>query len=106
VGAQRPVGRGNEIKMTGARSARARTRGQNPLVFYISFYNTFIHISIPVHSCFLIALRSVEGFPGMQSRDSNSGLSYSKPTHYYLIYAAPKRLYPPVGDYEFRLWIQ
>ena len=32
VGAQRPVGRGNEIKMTGARSARARTRGQNPLV--------------------------------------------------------------------------
>ncbi len=31
-GAQRPVLRGNELKMTGARSARARTRGQNPLV--------------------------------------------------------------------------
>ena len=31
-GAQRPVGRGNEPKKTGARSARARTRGQNPLV--------------------------------------------------------------------------
>ncbi len=31
-GAQRPVGRGNELKKTGARSARARTRGQNPLV--------------------------------------------------------------------------
>jgi hypothetical protein len=32
-GAQRPVGRGNEYKKTGARSARARTRGQNPLVY-------------------------------------------------------------------------
>jgi hypothetical protein len=31
-GAQRPVGRDNESKKTGARSARARTRGQNPLV--------------------------------------------------------------------------
>ncbi len=31
-GAQRPVGRGNKPKKTGARSARARTRGQNPLV--------------------------------------------------------------------------
>ncbi len=31
-GAQRPVGRGIEPKKTGARSARARTRGQNPLV--------------------------------------------------------------------------
>ncbi len=31
-GAQRPVWRGNEPKKTGARSARARTRGQNPLV--------------------------------------------------------------------------
>jgi hypothetical protein len=31
-GAQLPVGRGNEPKKTGARSARARTRGQNPLV--------------------------------------------------------------------------
>ncbi len=32
-GAQRPVSRVNEPKKTGARSARARTRGQNPLVF-------------------------------------------------------------------------
>jgi hypothetical protein len=32
-GAQRPVWRGNEPKMTGARSARARTRGKNPLVY-------------------------------------------------------------------------
>jgi hypothetical protein len=28
-----PVWGGNELKKTGARSARARTRGQNPLVF-------------------------------------------------------------------------
>ncbi len=33
-GAQRPVWGGNELKKTGARSARARTRGQNPLVVY------------------------------------------------------------------------
>jgi hypothetical protein len=32
-GAQRPVRRGNAPKKTGARSARARTRGQNPLVY-------------------------------------------------------------------------
>jgi hypothetical protein len=31
-GAQRPVCRGNKLKKTGACSARARTRGQNPLV--------------------------------------------------------------------------
>ncbi len=31
-GARRTVGRGSEPKKTGARSARARTRGQNPLV--------------------------------------------------------------------------
>ena len=31
-GEQRPVWGGNELKKTGARSARARTRGQNPLV--------------------------------------------------------------------------
>ncbi len=33
-GAQRPVWVGSELKKTGARSARARTRGQNPLVLY------------------------------------------------------------------------
>jgi hypothetical protein len=31
-GEQRPVGRGNELKKTVARSAQARTRCQNPLV--------------------------------------------------------------------------
>ncbi len=30
-----PFGGGNELKKTGARSARARTRGQNPLVYHI-----------------------------------------------------------------------
>ncbi len=34
-GAERPNWRGNEPKKTGARSARARTRGQNPLVLHI-----------------------------------------------------------------------
>ncbi len=37
-GAQRPVWRGNAPKKTGARSARARTRGQNPLVFNSALY--------------------------------------------------------------------
>ncbi len=32
-GARGPFGRDNEIKKTGARSARARTRRQNPLVY-------------------------------------------------------------------------
>jgi hypothetical protein len=35
-GAQRRVWGGSEFKKTGARSARARTRGQNPLVYNIS----------------------------------------------------------------------
>jgi hypothetical protein len=34
-GAKRPDGHGNEPKKTGAGSARARTRGQNPLVLNI-----------------------------------------------------------------------
>jgi hypothetical protein len=44
-GAQRPVGHGNESKKTGARSARARTRGQNPLVLHKGFV---LQIRIPV----------------------------------------------------------
>jgi len=42
-GAQRPVGRGNAPKKTGARSAQARTRGQNPLVYNtpLLYYSTF-----------------------------------------------------------------
>jgi hypothetical protein len=39
VGAQRPVLRSNELKKTGARSARASTRGQNPLVYHIFIYD-------------------------------------------------------------------
>ncbi len=40
-GAQRPVGHGNEPKKTGERSARARTRGQNPLVYLIIIWVNF-----------------------------------------------------------------
>jgi hypothetical protein len=55
-GAQRPVGRGNEPKKTGARSARARTRGQNPLVKQIC--ETFIKktFSVSVLICLSLAL--------------------------------------------------
>ncbi len=38
-GAQRPVWGGNELKNTGARSARARMRGQNPLVAYSNVFS-------------------------------------------------------------------
>jgi hypothetical protein len=41
-GAQRPVWHVNDPKMTGARSARARTRGQNPLVKH-SFLATLLN---------------------------------------------------------------
>jgi hypothetical protein len=42
-GAQRPVWGGNELKKTGARSARARTRGQNPLVIkYCTFTKLYM----------------------------------------------------------------
>ena len=42
-GAQRPVWRGHKPKKTGARSARARTRGQNPLVSYIHLVSSVCH---------------------------------------------------------------
>jgi hypothetical protein len=38
-GAQRPTWGGNELKKTGARSARARTLGQNPLVTEYLLYS-------------------------------------------------------------------
>jgi hypothetical protein len=52
-GAQRPVWRGNAPKKTGARSARARTRGQNPLVM---FRITYIADGIPAISAASIDL--------------------------------------------------
>jgi hypothetical protein len=47
--AQFPVLCGNELKKTGARSARARTRGQNPL-----FYHIFISGTLSVCVCVTI----------------------------------------------------
>ncbi len=42
-GAESPNWRGNEPKKTGARSARARTRGQNPLVITIGLVGGVIY---------------------------------------------------------------
>jgi hypothetical protein len=42
-GAKRPVWGGNELKKTGERSARARTRGQNPLVINMFFSVSYIN---------------------------------------------------------------
>jgi hypothetical protein len=58
-GAQRPVWRGNEPKKTGARSARARTRGQKPTsLSYIHLGSSVCHpvchpviLSYSCHSC-------------------------------------------------------
>ncbi len=52
-GAQRPVLRDNESQKTGARSARARTRGQNPLVNHIFTWGplSVIFLSVILSSC-------------------------------------------------------
>jgi len=46
-GAKRPDGHGNEPKKTGARSARARTRGQNPLVHNTHFTTEAMKYNVP-----------------------------------------------------------
>jgi hypothetical protein len=48
-GAQRPLGRGIEPKKTGARSARARTRGQNPLVLYNCIVLIYVLAEMKLH---------------------------------------------------------
>jgi hypothetical protein len=60
-GAQRPVFRGNELKKTVARSARARTRGQNPLVVIIAAFGDFFidNIDISMNSFFLFFLQQI-----------------------------------------------
>ena len=49
-GAQRPVLRDNELTKEGARSARARTRGQNPLVTNNTQYFKFKKVSCESNS--------------------------------------------------------
>ncbi len=62
----------NEPKKTGARSARARTRGQNPLV---SIYTNRRVYPLVV----LMTSARYRASSGVPSRDSNSCLPYSKP---------------------------
>ena len=52
-GAQRPVLCVNDHKKTGARSARARTRGQNPLVYHIFIQGT---LSVCVCVCVCVTI--------------------------------------------------
>ena len=54
-GAQRPVRRVNEPKKTGARSARARTRGQNPLVSII-YLSRVLCLCVTIAECSAILL--------------------------------------------------
>ncbi len=47
-----PFGMLNEPKKTGARSARARTRGQNPLVYHIFIQDPLsVILSVILSSC-------------------------------------------------------
>ncbi len=55
-------------------------------IFIYILYSTLL---VENHSWYPHGFRSVEGSSGMPSRDSNSGLPYSKPTHYCLSYDAP-----------------
>jgi hypothetical protein len=52
-GGQRPVGRSHEPKKTGARSAQARTRSQNPSVLIINLGSSVYHPVILSYSCHL-----------------------------------------------------
>ncbi len=69
------------------------------LYIFLQYINSYIP-SPRVHSCFLIALRSVENLHGLPSRDSKSGQPYSKPMHFYLSYAAPWLIFPTHGLHD------
>ncbi len=55
VGTQRPFLHVNQPKKTGARSARARTRGQNPLVYHI-FTLSYIYLGYFVCLCVIVCV--------------------------------------------------
>ncbi len=59
-GAQRPVCRVNKPKKTGASSAWARTRGQNPLVYHIFTLGplSVIFLSVILSSCHIPVILS------------------------------------------------
>jgi hypothetical protein len=59
-GAQRPVWRVNESKGTGARSARARTRGQNPLVQYKCLVPIYVFPEIKLCSLLIFLISKTE----------------------------------------------
>jgi hypothetical protein len=63
-GAQRPVRSGLKPKMTGARSARARTRGQNPLVIKESSPGTVNIIVVRTEKNYLINFCKINLFLG------------------------------------------
>jgi hypothetical protein len=89
--AQRPVLRGNELNKTGARSARARTRGQNPLVYVITTHSgpLVIHsgndVTLDSNYNYRYTVKKVNHFP-VPSRDvtdqtlpGREKLKYSRP---------------------------
>jgi hypothetical protein len=71
--------------------------------FIFLLYNRYIHSSFDIHSqTFEHTLMPISMSPwlrgrnlhGVPSRDSNSGLPYSKPAYYHLSHAAPPTLHP------------
>jgi hypothetical protein len=83
-----------------------------PLFLIFIIFNNHSHNTTNVHSSFILhhSLRPVFLYPphrffaqqeknlhGAPSRESNSGLPFSKPTHYQLSYSAPLRIIAGVG---------
>jgi hypothetical protein len=58
-GAQRPFGVFVSQKKTGARSARARTRGQNPLVLSYIYLGSSVCHPVVLSSCHIPVILSV-----------------------------------------------
>jgi hypothetical protein len=93
-GAQRPVWGGNELKKTGARSARARTRGQNSLVYlyctlykYVGYTRTLTKFSrISRSHIFFYLWFSLRNFPHFST--------YLPLTAFYLIPLLLSLFYP------------
>jgi len=63
------------------------------IIFNIHSYNTIIHSFILQHLprpyIFIGYTHRKRRLHGVPSRESNSGLPYSKPMHYHLSYTAP-----------------
>jgi hypothetical protein len=73
-GAQRPVWHVIKPKKTGARGARARTRGQTPLVVYIPLHFFLNCRPVGIGQRFSMGLRRKYGVGGLTERSTKEGV--------------------------------